>query len=152
MPSIHQILEHTIHIDASVEAIDHTICDRHLMHQWLNPSLRCDPIGEWSTEVGAKSRFMIQIPLLNPVLESTVIERRLGLVVWSFDGFFKGTDRWECSPTADNTCLINRFEFQIPNPLIAFGFNTFAARWTQKDMQAQLARLKQIAESNYKLD
>lgn len=148
MPSMTQTLEHKIQINAATETVDRTITDRHLMHQWLNPSLRCDPVGEWSTEVGAKSRFIIQIPLFNPVLESTVIERRLGLVVWSFDGFFKGTDRWECFPTADNTCLINRFEFQIPNPLIAFGFNTFAARWTQKDMQAQLARLKQIAESN----
>jgi Polyketide cyclase / dehydrase and lipid transport len=148
MPSHSQILEHSIHIDSSLEAVDRTITDRQLMHQWLNPALRCDPVDEWSTNVGAKSRFIIQIPLLSPVLESTVIERRLGLVVWSFDGFFKGTDRWECFPTADSTCLINRFEFHIPNSLVAFGFNTFAARWTQKDMQAQLARLKQVAESS----
>ena len=148
MPFIPQILEHKIQINAALETVDRTITDRQLMHQWLNPALRCDPVGEWSTEMGAKSRFIIQVPFLNPVLESTVIERRLGLIVWSFDGFFKGTDRWECLPTADNTCLINRFEFQIPNPIIAFGFNTFAARWTQKDMQAQLLRLKQVAESS----
>jgi hypothetical protein len=147
MPSIPQTLEHKIQINASLKTVDRTITDRQLMHQWLNPALRCDPVGEWSTAVGAKSRFIIQVPLFNPVLESIVIERRLGLVVWSFDGFFKGTDRWECSPAKDNICLTNRFEFQIPNPMIAFGFNTFAARWTQKDMQAQLMRLKQIAES-----
>ncbi len=148
MPSIPQILEHKIQINAALETVDRTITDRHLMHQWLNPSLHCDPVGEWSTDVGAKSRFIIQIPFLDPVLESTVIERRLGLVVWSFDGFFKGTDRWECIPAQDYICLLNRFEFQIPNPLIAFGFKTFAARWTQKDMQAQLTRLKQVAESS----
>jgi hypothetical protein len=148
MPSTTQILEHKIQINAPLENVDRTITDHHLMHQWLNPALRCELIGEWSTAVGAKSRFMIQVPLFNPVLESTVIERRLGLVVWAFDGFFRGTDRWECIPTPDNICLINRFEFQIPNPMIAFGFNTFAARWTQKDMQTQLMRLKQVAESS----
>ncbi|TAE95000.1 MAG: SRPBCC family protein, partial [Oscillatoriales cyanobacterium] len=41
---------------------------------------------------------------------------------------------------------INRFEFQIPNPLIRFGFNRFAAPWTQKDMKSQLRRLKRVAE------
>jgi hypothetical protein len=147
MPAMPQIIEHKVFINATLETVDHTITDRQLMHQWLNPALRCDPVGEWSTDVGAKSRFIIQVPLLYPVLESTVIERRLGLVVWSFDGFFTGTDRWECRPEQSQFCLTNRFEFQIPNPMIAFGFNVFAARWTKKDMQAQLIRLKQVAES-----
>jgi Polyketide cyclase / dehydrase and lipid transport len=147
MPAMPQIIEHKVLINATLETVDRTITDRHLMHQWLNPALRCDPVGEWSTDVGAKSRFIIQVPLLYPVLESTVIERHLGLVIWAFDGFFKGTDRWECLPAQGQICLTNRFEFQIPNPAIAFGFKVFAARWTKKDMQAQLIRLKQVAES-----
>jgi hypothetical protein len=142
-----QIFEQTIQINASLEAVDRTITDRQLMHQWLNPALRCDPIGEWNTAIGAKSRFILQVPLINPALESTVIERHLGLVVWEFNGFFKGRDRWECIPEKDFTCLVNRFQFQIPNPVVAFGFKTFAAQWTRKDMQAQLLRLKQVAES-----
>jgi hypothetical protein len=141
-----QIFEQTIQINASLEVVDRTITDRPLMHQWLNPALRCDPIGEWSTAIGAKSRFILQVPLIHPALQSIVIERRLGLVVWEFNGFFKGNDRWECMPDKDFTRLINRFTFQIPNPLIAFGFETFAAQWTRKDMQAQLLRLKQVAE------
>jgi Polyketide cyclase / dehydrase and lipid transport len=140
------VFEHTIQINAALEAVDRTITDRQLMHQWLNPALRCNPIGEWSTAVGAKSRFVLQVPLLYPALQSTVIERRLGLVVWGFDGFFEGKDRWECIPAADHIRLVNRFEFRIPNPMVAFGFRTFAARWTQADMQAQLIRLKQVAE------
>lgn len=142
-----QIFEQTIQINASLEVVDRTITDRQLMHQWLNPALRCDPIGEWSTAIGAKSRFVLQVPLISPALASTVIERRLGLVVWEFNGFFKGNDRWECVPEEDFTRLVNQFEFQIPNPVIALGFKTFAAQWTRKDMQAQLMRLKQVAES-----
>ncbi|MGL4499978.1 MAG: SRPBCC family protein, partial [Planktothrix sp.] len=39
-----------------------------------------------------------------------------------------------------------RFEFEIPNPLIKFGFNLFAAALTKADMEAQLRRLKQVAQ------
>ncbi len=142
-----QTFEQTIQINAPLETVDRTITDRLLMHQWLNPALQCNPLGEWSTAVGAKSQFILQVPLIYPALQSVVTERRLGLVVWEFNGFFKGNDRWECIPHQNFTCLINRFEFQIPNPVIAFGFRTFAAQWTHKDMQAQLLRLKQVAES-----
>jgi hypothetical protein len=45
--------------------------------------------------------------------------------------------------------LLNRFEFEIPNPFVRFGFNTFASSWTQTDMQAQLQRLKRVAEEVY---
>jgi uncharacterized protein YndB with AHSA1/START domain len=142
-----QIFEHSIHINAPIERVDHAITDRAQMHQWLNPTLRCEPIGDWSSEMGSKSRFIIQVPFLTPTLLSTVVERRLGLVVWEFDGFFKGRDRWECFAEDDGTRLVNRFEFQIPNPLVAFGFKIFASRLTRRDMQAQLVRLRRVAEA-----
>jgi hypothetical protein len=45
--------------------------------------------------------------------------------------------------------LLNRFEFEIPNPLVSWGFDTFATSWTQQDMKAQLRRLKRVAEQMY---
>lgn len=141
-----QVFEQSIQINASATVVERCITDRGLMHRWLNPVLRCNPVGEWSTDVGSKSRFVIQIPLIEPTLETVVVEREPGLVVWGFEGFFQGRDRWECQPNAQGTHLINRFEFQIPNPLISWGFNRFASAWTQADMQAQLRRLKRVAE------
>jgi hypothetical protein len=141
-----QAFQQSIYIAAPVATVDHCITDQTLMHRWLNPALRCQPIGTWSSKVGSRSRFIIQIPLLQPTLESTVIERDLGRVVWAFQGFFSGCDRWECQPENSGTRLLNRFEFEVNNPWIAFGFNTFAAGWTRQDMQAQLQRLKQVAE------
>jgi Polyketide cyclase / dehydrase and lipid transport len=143
-----QVFEHSISINAPIEQVDRTITEQDRMHQWLNPALRCEPIGDWSSEVGSQSRFIIQVPVLKPTLLSTVIERRLGLVVWEFDGFFKGCDRWECFAEANGTRLVNRFEFQIPNPLIDFGFKTFASGLTRQDMQAQLVRLRNVAEKS----
>ncbi len=142
-----QVFEQSIQINATATVVEHCITDRVLMHRWLNPVLRCEPVGEWNTEVGAKSRFVIQIPLIEPTLNSTVVERQPGLIVWGFEGFFKGRDRWECQPIDQGTRLLNRFEFEIPNPLISWGFITFAATWTKKDMQDQLYRLKQVAEA-----
>lgn len=141
-----QVFEQSIEISASVTVVERCITDNVLMHKWLNPVLRCEPVGNWDTNVGSRSRFIIQIPILQPTLDSIVLEREPGLIVWGFEGFFQGRDRWECQPQGKVTRLLNRFEFEIPNPLIRFGFNRFAAPWTGRDMQAQLRRLKGVAE------
>lgn len=143
-----EVFEQSIQINASATVVERCITDRVLMHRWLNPALRCEPVGEWGTDVGSQSRFIIQIPLLQPTLETVVVEREPGLIVWGFEGFFKGRDRWECQPeaTGKGTRLLNRFEFEIPSPFVRWGFNTFAAALTKADMQAQLRRLKRVAE------
>jgi hypothetical protein len=148
MPSA-QVFEQSILIRASSTVVERCVTDRLLMHRWLNPLLRCEPIGDWNTNLGGKSRFVIQMPLVQPTLKSAVVEREPGLIVWEFQGFFRGRDRWECQPEPQGTRLLNRFEFAVPNPLIDFGFKTFAAKWTQQDMKAQLVRLKQVAEEEY---
>lgn len=143
-----QTLEQSIQINATATVVERCFTDLELMHRWLNPVLRCEPMDDiWSTEIGSKSRFLIQIPVIQPTLNSVVVERQPGLVVWEFQGFFQGRDRWECQPTLQGTLLINRFEFEIPNPIVSWGFNTFAARWTKQDMEAQLRRLKRVAET-----
>ncbi len=144
-----QVFEQSIQINASATIVERCITNQVLIHRWLNPILRCEPIGEWSTEIGSRSRFVIQIPLLQPTLNSVVLEREPGLIVWGFEGFFQGRDRWECQPSFEGTKLLNCFEFEIPNPLVSWGFNNFAANWTKNDMKAQLRRLKQVAEEIY---
>ncbi|MFM5981793.1 MAG: SRPBCC family protein [Sphaerospermopsis kisseleviana] len=142
-----QVLEQSIKINAPATLVEQCLTDLTLMHRWLNPVLRCEPVGEvWSTELGSRSRFMIQIPVIKPTLNTVVIERQPGLIVWGFKGFFQGCDRWECQPFPKGTLLINRFEFKIPNPVVSWGFNTFAASWTKADMEAQLKRFKRVAE------
>lgn len=146
-----RVFEQSIQIHASAIVVEQCLTDLHLMHRWLNPALRCEPVGVWSTEVGAQSHFIIQMPVLQPTLNSVVIDREPGLVVWQFKGFFEGRDRWECNPELEGTRLVNRFEFTIPNPIVRFGFDRFAAAWTQNDMKAQLRRLKRVAEEVYQV-
>ncbi len=144
-----QVFEQSIPIQASAISVENCLQDLKLMHRWLNPALKCEPLGTWSTTVGSFSRFTIQIPLLQPSLRSVVVEREPGLIVWQFEGFFRGRDRWECRPIAQGTLLLNRFEFEIPNPIIGWGFKIFAQSWTKKDMKAQLRRFKRVAEEIY---
>lgn len=145
-----QVFEQMIQIRASAIAVERCLTDLELMHRWLNPALRCEPVGgEWSTDIGRQSRFVIQVPVLKPTLSSVVVEREPGLIVWQFKGFFEGRDRWECNPELGGTRLVNRFEFTIPNPVVRFGFDRFAAQWTQDDMKAQLRRFKRVAEEVY---
>ncbi|MBO9999265.1 MAG: SRPBCC family protein [Cyanobacteria bacterium SID2] len=141
-----RVFEQSIHVRASATTVERCLTDLDLMHQWLNPALRCEPVGSWETRVGSQCRFVIQIPTIEPALRSRVVEREPGSIVWAFEGFFIGRDRWECRPTENGTLLLNCFEFEIPNPLVAFGFDRFAAKWTKADMTAQLRRLKQVAE------
>lgn len=148
MPSS-QVFEQSILIRASATTVERCMTELDLMHRWLNPVLRCEPIGDWTTEVGGRSRFIIQTPVWQPTLESIVAKREPGLIVWQFHGFFTGRDRWECQPTAQGTRLLNRFEFAIPNRIVQFGFETFAAKWTQADMEAQLRRFKRVAEVEF---
>ena len=150
MPAAY-VFEQSIQINASAIAVEHCITNLPLMHRWLNPALRCEPVGDWSTEIGGQSRFVIQTPLWQPTLNNVVVEREPGVVVWAVRGFFVGRDRWECNPELGGTRLVNRFEFQIPNPIVRFGFERFAAQWTKTDMQAQLRRLKRVAEEVYQL-
>ena len=141
--------EQSIQIKASATVVDKCITDLSLMERWLNPLLKCEPMGVWETSVGSTSKFTIQIPLLKPTLRNTVLVRQPGLIVWGFDGFFTGKDRWECEPNERGTRLINRFEFDIPNPIVAWGFDRFAASLTKQDMEAQLRRIKLVAEGIY---
>lgn len=142
--------EQSVFIRATATQVERCFTEQKLMHQWLNPALVCEPIGDWRTAVGSEFNFRLKVPLLAPTLRSTVVEREPGLIVWGFNGFFRGCDRWECQPTTQGTItgttLLNRFEFTIPNPLVSFGFKQFAASWTKKDMESQLQRLKQVAE------
>ena len=70
-----QVFEQSIQIKASATTVERCITDLELMRRWLNPVLVCEPIGDWKTDIGGRSRFLIQIPLIQPTLKSTVIER-----------------------------------------------------------------------------
>ncbi|MCF2970002.1 SRPBCC family protein [Synechococcus sp. Nb3U1] len=137
----------SIPIAAPIPQVDRCITDLDVMKRWLNPLLQCEAVGSPAAKLGSRYCFRMRIPWVSPQLDCVITERAVGLVQWQFEGFFTGTDRWECWPESGGTLLINRFEFHIPNPWVAAGFHLLAAGLTQQDMRAQLRRLKAVAES-----
>lgn len=155
-------------IEADLAQVDRCLTDPDLMGRWLNPLLRCEAIGSWSDQVGSRFRFRVGIPLWQPSLDCVICSRGIEpdtrWIEWGFEGFFVGSDLWRMMPfqaqdNQDSTNqnrihhqskpvieLVNRFQFGIPHPVVNWGFQVAAAGLTQRDMQAQLQRLKQVAE------
>ncbi len=157
------IYTQSVVIEADLAQVDRCLTDPELMHRWLNPLLRCEAIGSWSDQVGGRFRFTVGIPLWQPTLECVIrsrgIEPDSRWIEWGFEGFFVGSDLWRMvtinpqdypSDDLENlNCpveLLNTFQFGIPNPVVNWGFQMAAAGLTQRDMQAQLQRIKQVAE------
>jgi hypothetical protein len=141
------IYTQSIQIAASVAQVDRCLTDLELMKRWLNPLLGCEAVGSPLAELGSRYRFFLRLPFVSPSLDCVITERAEGLVQWQFEGFFEGTDRWECHPQPEGTLLVNCFNFRIPSPWVAAGFYLLAAGPTQQDMRAQLRRLKAVAEA-----
>ncbi len=53
-----QLLQQSIQINAPATLVEQCLTDLNLMHQWLNPLLRCEPLEIWTTEIGSRSRFL----------------------------------------------------------------------------------------------
>jgi len=64
--SSRQVFEQSILIRANSTVVERCFTDLELMHQWLNPMLRCEPIDILDTNVGGRCRFVIKLPLLQP--------------------------------------------------------------------------------------
>ena len=56
MKNNHEFLQ-CITIAASPGVVEHCITNLAIMHRWLNPALRCEPVEDWSTEPGAQSQI-----------------------------------------------------------------------------------------------
>ena len=56
----------SVDIAAPVDVVDRCIVSKDMMAMWLNPMLKCEAIGTWSTEIGSRFRFTLKIPFLSP--------------------------------------------------------------------------------------
>jgi hypothetical protein len=138
-----QVWEQSIQINASAVVVDRCITELNLLQRWMISS--CEPMGEWCVTVGSYSRLVVKLSLFQFNLSRIVIVREPGLIVWGFDGFITGRDRWECRPHERGTLLVNRWELQTSN-LAGWGWRRWAGNWTADEMETQLMRLKYVAE------
>ena len=68
MSEFDNIYEQSVSIAAIATQVERCFTDQQLMHQWLNPALACEPVGEWSTAEGSEFDFKLKVPILSPLV------------------------------------------------------------------------------------
>jgi hypothetical protein len=143
------LCEKSIQINASATIVDHCLTELPLMQRWRNGLVTCEPVGEWSTNVGSRSFLRLDNSFWPLSLRNIVVLREPGLVAWEFRGWLRGLDRWECQPSAGGTCLLNSWKWQATNGWIDWWWKSFGAQAIEEDIESQLMRIKYVAEELY---
>jgi Polyketide cyclase / dehydrase and lipid transport len=144
-----ELCKKSIQINASATVVDRCLTELLLLRRWRNGLVTCEPLGAWSPEVGSRSHLRLENSLWPLSLRNIVVRREPGLIVWEFRGWLRGLDRWECQPWAGGTRLLNCWEWQATNGWIDWWWKSFGAKSIEEDIDAQLMRIKYVAEELY---
>ncbi len=144
-------IENEIRVAAPPLTAETYLLDPEKLHRWINPLFRFEPVGESGTTAGSRFRFVLQIPPIHPALEYEIAEHSFDptpdaptvcTVVYRFTGFMEGRDTWTFTAEGDGTRVWNRFEYDVPNPLVRLGWQILAEPFTVRDMREQMERLR----------
>jgi hypothetical protein len=141
--------EKSIQIKASATVVDRCLTELALIQRWRSGLVTCAARGEWSTSLGSPSRLRLENSLWPLTLGQIVVQREPGLIVWEFSGGLRGTDGWECQPATNGTRLVNCWEWRAANGWINWWWRSFGAQAIADDIDAQLMRIKYVAEELY---
>jgi Polyketide cyclase / dehydrase and lipid transport len=143
------LCQKSIYIKASATVVDRCLTELELIHRWRNGLVTCEALGEWLLSPGSRSRLRLENSLWPIVLRNNLVRREPGLVRWEFQGLLRGFDQWECQPAAAGTQLVNRWQWQAANGWLDWWWRNFGARAIEDDIEAQLMRIKYVAEEIY---
>jgi hypothetical protein len=114
MSELPHLQEDFVVVRAGMARVDQVMTDKALMGRWISPTVRFVPLDGWRFNRGA--RWRLSMTGLGSLLEAdySVFERREGLILWAFDGFWEGFDAWHWRPHGDGGTLIqNRIEYRL---------------------------------------
>ncbi len=145
------IQEEFIIVDVPMQMVETVMTDRDLMRRWMSPAVQFTPVNGWQFDEGA--RWQLGLTGLGNVLTAdyVVCERREGLILWHYTGFWHGYDAWHWFALPQNpdqqTVIQNRLEYTLDirwlDPIWPFTFVPFMD-W---DARVQMQRLKQVCET-----
>ncbi|MGQ9613884.1 MAG: SRPBCC family protein [Chloroflexus sp.] len=143
------LLEEFVVVTAPIERVERVMTDEALMKRWMSPVVQFTPLDGWQFERGV--RWRLRLTGVGPLLEAgyVVVERRPGLVLWAFDGFWEGFDAWQWLPwqeRSDQTLIHNRVEYRLLVPGLDLIWPLTVAPLMKLDAQAQMGRLRQVCE------
>ncbi|RMG48376.1 MAG: SRPBCC family protein [Chloroflexi bacterium] len=143
------LLEEFVVVTAPLDWVERVMTEEALMKRWMSPAVQFTPLDGWQFERGA--RWRLRLTGVGPLLEAgyVVVERRPGLVLWAFDGFWEGFDAWQWLPwqeRSDQTLIHNRVEYRLRVPGLDLIWPLTVAPLMKLDAQAQMVRLRQVCE------
>jgi hypothetical protein len=143
------LLEEFVLVKAPMERVEAVMTEQAYMRRWMSGAVQFTPLDGWRFDQGA--RWQLTLSGLGRLLEAHYIvhERRPGLVLWAFDGFWEGFDAWHWLPSGPGQVLIqNRVEYTLRLPILDLAWPATVGPLMGWDARAQMQRLKQICEES----
>ncbi|NNJ10477.1 SRPBCC family protein [Chloroflexales bacterium ZM16-3] len=135
-------------VRADMVRVGHVMTDQSHMERWTSPAVRFTPLDGWRFDRGA--RWRLSIPGLGSLLEAdySVFDRREGLILWAFDGFWEGFDAWHWRPHGGSgeTLIQNRIEYRLKVPGLSLIWPATVGPLMGWDADVQMRRLQQVCE------
>lgn len=140
--------EEFVVVAAPPERVEAAMTERALMERWMSRAVRFEPLDGWQFAAGA--RWRLTLSGLGRLLEATYVvhERRPGLILWAFEGFWEGLDAWHWLPHGQGgqTLIQNRIEYALRLPALDLIWPTTLGPLMGWDARAQMERLKDVCE------
>ncbi|PDV96420.1 SRPBCC family protein [Candidatus Chloroploca asiatica] len=143
------LLEEFVVVRAPMGRVEAVMTERDPMLRWMSGAVRFEPVdGVWTFDQG--TRWQLTLSGLGRLLQASYVvhERRPGLILWAFDGFWEGFDAWHWMPQQDpeHTLIQNRIEYQLRVPVIDVVWPATVGPLMGWDARVQMQRLKQVCE------
>jgi hypothetical protein len=143
------LLEEFVVVHAPMERVEQVMTEEPLMRRWMSPAVQFKPARNWSFNQG--EHWSLTLTGVGDVLRANYVvhERRPGLVLWYFNGFWEGFDAWHWMPDkhhAGHTLIQNRIEYELRIPGLDLIWPLTVAPLMGWDAKVQMQRLKQVCE------
>ncbi|MCU0491892.1 MAG: SRPBCC family protein [Chloroflexaceae bacterium] len=144
------LLEEFVVVNASMPTVERVMRERDLMQQWMSPAVQFQPLDGWEFTQG--DRWSLTLTGLGSLLKADYVvhERRDGLILWAFNGFWEGFDAWHWYPNPTDkrqTVIQNRIEYELRIPGLELIWRMAIGPAMGWDAKVQMERLKKVCES-----
>jgi hypothetical protein len=149
MSELPHLQEDFVIVRAGMERVGAVMTAQALMERWISPAVRFVPLDGWRFDQGA--RWKLRLPGLGGLIEADymVFERREGLILWAFDGFWEGFDAWHWQPQGEGKTLIqNRIEYRVKLAGLSLVWPVTIGPVMGWDADVQMGRLKSVCEDD----
>ena len=143
-----RLLEEFVLVAAPLARVETVMTDQGLMRRWMSGAVQFTPLDGWRFDQGAPWR--LTLTGLGRLLEASYVvhERRPGLILWAFDGFWEGFDAWHWLPQGPRQSLIqNRIEYVLRHPAIDLIWPATVGPLMGWDARVQMQRLRHVCEA-----